>query len=915
MSLVWTTLATHVGLRFYQNASLMLDEPSRDLPALNDYRWSEGFTGNSWGALLVWVILLIALQWASWPVIRRIFSRLPDRGWSFARPVSLLLSGLMVWYPVSLGLIQFRAAYSIIAILLLGVVAWTITRRIPILPGETHWTRNPVAVTAEWVFWIVFIFFVFLRSINPDSWHPFWGGEKPMEFAHLNAILRSGEFPPVDPWYAGGYLNYYYFGTYLVAHMIKATGIPAEIAFNLATPLFPAMLAAGAFSIGATFGRRLSASTFGAVLSGLASMFFVSFAGNLVVATRLYERAINKISSSDPFTYWVWAPTRAIPDPSAQVNITEFPYFGALYADLHPHIMAMPYTLLLIALGWQIAASWRTLPVLVVKGRLSRLRLLSFIAPMVLAGVTLGAVWMINAWDLPMYAIVIVAGLVMLTIRVPSLLERLGIVVAASAAIGIIAVLTSLPFNLKFQALFGDVKLISQLEPSPSEAPFVSRSTPLLALEGHLGAQILICTMGSLVLLGYVRGLQPKNRTLLATLGLMIPFGLLLQWLTRDAGGGAYRIAEAIVAIALVGVWTNVAWQSADDPNDFNIPVSWLQSLSIAALASSLVLVIMGRETLAVFLGIGLSAVIIWVGLERQSARFVAMLIAGGALLGGALEIVYLVDDLQATRWYRMNTVFKFYNQIWNLFGIACGVIVGVVIWRLLVWEEPARWTYHRPPATRTSKNWMKLAALVTLPIMALMGTYLLVATPIRLDQRFGDGGSITLNAYSWMEYGEVPMVQGPPLTFDQDRAAINWLNDNVEGTPIILEASFGTYRCNGSRISINTGLPTVIGWVRHEMQQRPATDLKTREDAVRAFYTDPDQSAAEKRAFLDQYDVDYVVVGVMERQYPDIQAAGCTNTGDPKAISVIEGMVGSDLEIVWQQEGTTIYRVIRENN
>ena len=67
----------------------------------------------------------------------------------------------------------------------------------------------------------------------------------------------------------------------------------------------------------------------------------------------------------------------------------------------------------------------------------------------------------------------------------------------------------------------------------------------------------------------------------------------------------------------------------------------------------------------------------------------IAALIAGATLLGAALEIVYLVDDLNGTVWYRMNTVFKFYNQIWNLLGIACGVIVGIVIWRLLVWEEP----------------------------------------------------------------------------------------------------------------------------------------------------------------------------------------------------------------------------------
>ena len=904
-------LQTRVSELSLPTAMIQPIESASAALTMENSRWSSAFTGYSWGALLVWVVLLIALQVISWPLVRRMFSRLPDRGWAFARPITILLSGLLVWYPASFGIVSFTTVWSIAAMGVLAAVCWLLVRRIPVSPGEQHWRQNPIAVTTELVFWLTFLYFVLLRSVNPDSWHPFWGGEKPMEFAHLNSILRADSFPPADPWYADGLLNYYYFGTFLVANLIKITGIPVEIAFNLATPLFPAMLAAGAFSLGVTFGKRLTASNFGATLSGLGSVFFIQFAGNMIVASRLWDRATNAVTSSQPFVYWVWEPTRAIPDPARQINITEFPYFGALYADLHPHVIAMPYTLVVIGLAWQIAASWRTVPLIFVRKRLSLTHQLEVLAPFTLLGIVVGSLWMINAWDAPMAIAMAALGLTMMTIHGPTILERVGIIVGGTAVIGAIAFVTAFPFNRHFESLYGELGINTD-------------TTPLLALESHVGAQLLICTLGALVLLGYVRRSSVGNTTLLSVLGGSVILGLLLQWGFRDNDGVIYQLAEAIVVVGLVGIWTNVAWQSAREPNDFHIPVGWLQAFSVAVMTSAAWLLVFDREVLALYLGIGLSAAIVWLGLERQSARFVVAIIAAATLLGAALELVYLVDDLSGGYWYRMNTVFKFYNQIWNLLGLASGVILGVAVWRLVVWEEPTVSRASRPAASMTQSSAVKLTVAVALPLLALMSTYVLVATPIRLDQRFGDGGEVTLNAYSWMEYGEVAtstlsgegeVVPGPALTFADDLEAINWINENIPGSPVIAEAAFGTYRCFGSRYSVNTGLPAVIGWVRHEQQQRSAADLGIREAAMRAFYVDSDASALDKSAFLDQYGVEYVILGQMERQYPSIENGACFSTGNPEAIAIIESMEGTDLEIVFQNETTTIYRVIRDDN
>jgi uncharacterized membrane protein len=189
---------------------------------------------------------------------------------------------------------------------------------------------------------------------------------------------------------------------------------------------------------------------------------------------------------------------------------------------------------------------------------------------------------------------------------------------------------------------------------------------------------------------------------------------------------------------------------------------------------------------------------------------------------------------------------------------------------------------------------------------------YPAVATIPRLEQRFeGHPGPGTLDALDWMRYGTIASDTGQTIQFDGDLDAIHWFQENVEGTPVIAEASIGPYRGSGSRFSIALGLPTVLGWARHEQQQRYYPEIAQRDAEVRELYNSG--SVARKQEIIDRYGIDYIIVGDVER-YSSWPSSLGTPYASAEGISAIEAMVGSDLEVAFESKGTTVYRVVRSD-
>ena len=108
-----------------------------------------------------------------------------------------------------------------------------------------------------------------------------------MDFSYLNAVIKSTVFPPYDPWFAGGYINYYYFGFVILGMPIKLLGIIPAVAYNIVLPLWYALLVMGAYSVGWNLTRHILLAKQGTNSPKLQKLFGKPFWAGLWTAVLL----------------------------------------------------------------------------------------------------------------------------------------------------------------------------------------------------------------------------------------------------------------------------------------------------------------------------------------------------------------------------------------------------------------------------------------------------------------------------------------------------------------------------------------------------------------------------------------------------------------------------------------------------
>jgi len=834
---------------------------------------------------LLWLLLLEVLGVIGFIYSSVVLRSLSDRGYGVGKILGVLLLAWLSWLGPSLKILPFERWLILLVLVLLaagaGAIGW---RQRTTLVAFVRAHRS-LLLTEEVLFLVLFALFLLIRIGNPDLWHPARGGEKPMDFAFLNAVIKSTTFPPYDPWHSGGFMNYYYFGFVVIGSLIKLLGIVPWVAYNLVVPTLFAMTGLGAFSVayslttgdtaataaeegedgeeaagpegngeaaGSSASARIPPSVSG-LFAGLAATFFVAIVGNFgnvkLILDQLALRSSLQMQSSIPGfakllralsgglavlsgkpldfpnDWWFWNASRVIPD-----TINEFPFFTFTYADLHAHMIALPLTLLGLATALslvRLCSAGLLAPGCAEDSEPSPWRIsLAELLLIALFGLVLGALRATNTWDFPTYALV---GLAAIAVSEGSRRSRV-------------------PFPAQ-----------------PDERlEFLLRS--VVAVIWRTLILLLVATIAWYPYTKYFAtayaGLQPwKDATtkigdyltvwgfFLVLIGIYLLSELRIQLRERRTQSWvatAMPIIIAAVGVVLVGGILLFKAQI------------WLIAVPLAVLALILAL---GRDL-------------------PPSRRLALLLIALALAITMGVEIVRQRDDIG-----RMNTVFKFYFQVWTLMGVTAA-------FGLARWVERARsWT----------PGWRRFAFGMAAVLFIGVMLYPPLAARAKVRDRFSAEDSPRgLDGIAFMDNARY-FDNNMDLHLADDKAAILWMLQNVPGSPVILEGSTQNYRW-GSRFSIYTGLPAVQGWDWHEKQQRsivPGTEIDRRLSQVNEMYSTTDLPRAQK--LLDHYGVSYIIVGDLERAYYPAEG-----------LAKFDALVSQDyLKLAYQGGAVKIYQVV----
>jgi uncharacterized membrane protein len=250
------------------------------------------------------------------------------------------------------------------------------------------------------------------------------------------------------------------------------------------------------------------------------------------------------------------------------------------------------------------------------------------------------------------------------------------------------------------------------------------------------------------------------------------------------------------------------------------------------------------------------------------SDGFILILILCGSLFILIPELIYFKDIF--TTYPRANTMFKVAYQVFIILSLSSGYIIVRLLGEIKLFIKNSI----------IKKFFTSFYLIFALLLFLLVSIYPIFA----------------INSYynNLEKYSGLNGINYLKQLYPDDYKAISWINKNIEGQPGMLEAQGDSYT-DYERISINTGLPTVIGWTVHEWFWRNNYDVvATRISDVKTIYETTNISLTKQ--LLTKYNISYVYIGGLEKQ---------------KYLSLNEKKFEKIGKIVYQRGETKIFKLL----
>jgi len=398
--------------------------------------------------IVFWWLTIFLLGLVSLPLVVSVFKNFWDKGYAFCKTLSIITLTYSILVLSIFRFLPFTSS-SLLLIIVAGLVADYIHLKnknnrdsFTKLVRENYKTF----IGEELVFLLILIAWSFVRGFAPDI----EGLEKFMDWGFVNSALRSTYLPPVDMWFSGEYINYYYFGHLISAVLTKLSNIPSTITYNLSIATVCSLTFISGFSLSSNvvysfFKKDISFKKI--IITGLISAMLLTFGGNLHSIYKISK--LNRNQNDGVLTinseaikrsidsYWYPDATRFIGyDPETKdKTIHEFPIYSFVVADLHGHMSDIPIVILFMAFIFAMSMEAIIFPYL------------KLIIP---SGLILSVCYMTNAWDFAVYGLLF--GIFYLIKNCQEIDVRDGFIKTFSSGVGVILFwyLFTLPFSLNF---------------------------------------------------------------------------------------------------------------------------------------------------------------------------------------------------------------------------------------------------------------------------------------------------------------------------------------------------------------------------------------------------------------------------------------------------------------------------------